>query len=219
VTEASARRELRETKFWLFVAGVSGFVTISAQVTWTRQLTMIIGSSTYAFSLVVALFLLGLSTGAYLVTRRRTGTDYRRVLLYLEIAKAISLVFSLFVVNQTPAFLINASLSHNISSWGGLMFLQILSTVMLVLLPGTLMGMIMPLVLDWAANPVYGATSVRLVGRSYAVNTLGAILGAWSTAFVLIPVLSTRSAILICATLCVIAALFSYVPNGEGTDT
>jgi hypothetical protein len=31
--------------------------------------------------------------------------------------------------------------------------------------------------------------------------------------------LSTRSAILICATLCVIAALFSYVPNGEGTDT
>jgi spermidine synthase len=180
---------------------------------------MIIGSSTYAFSLVVALFLLGLSTGAYLVTRRRTGTDYRRVLLYVEIATAISLVFSLFVANQTPAFLINAGLSHNISSWSGLMLLQILSTVMLVLLPATLMGMVMPLVLDWAGNPAYGVTSVRLVGGSYAVNTLGAIWGAWSTAFVLIPVLSTRSAILICATLCVIAALFSYVPNGEGTDT
>jgi spermidine synthase len=217
--EALALRELRETKFWLFVAAVSGFAAISAQVAWTRLLTMIIGSSTYAFSLVVALFLLGLSTGAYLVTRFKTGTDYRRVLLYVEIATAISLILSLFVANQMPAFLINAGLSHNISSWSGLLLLQILSTVMLVLLPATLMGMVMPLVLDWAGNPAFGTTSVRLVGRSYAVNTLGAILGAWSTAFVVIPVLSTRSAILISATLCLIAALFSYVPNGQGIDS
>jgi spermidine synthase len=39
----------------------SGFVTISTQVSWTRILTMVIGSSTYAFSIVVALFLIGLA--------------------------------------------------------------------------------------------------------------------------------------------------------------
>src|SRR5437867_913833 len=44
--------------FWLVCAFASGFVTISTQVAWTRLLTMIIGSSTYAFSIVVALFLI-----------------------------------------------------------------------------------------------------------------------------------------------------------------
>ena len=43
--------------FWLFCALVSGFVTISMQVVWSRLLSMIIGSSTYAFSIVLALFL------------------------------------------------------------------------------------------------------------------------------------------------------------------
>jgi spermidine synthase len=37
--------------FWLFAAFASGFVTISTQVSWTRILTMVIGSSTYAFTL------------------------------------------------------------------------------------------------------------------------------------------------------------------------
>src|SRR5262249_45426570 len=50
-------------------AFASGFVTISAQVAWTRVLTMIIGSSTYAFSLVVALFLIGLAGGAWFIGR------------------------------------------------------------------------------------------------------------------------------------------------------
>src|SRR5215213_6231895 len=51
--------------FWFFAAITSGFVTISTQVSWTRILTMIIGSSTYAFSIVVALFLIGLAIGAW----------------------------------------------------------------------------------------------------------------------------------------------------------
>jgi spermidine synthase len=56
---------LGDTRFWLGCAFISGFVTISTQVAWTRVLTMIIGSSTYAFSIVVALFLMGLAGGAY----------------------------------------------------------------------------------------------------------------------------------------------------------
>jgi spermidine synthase len=57
--KASDAGEEGKTRFWLLCAAVSGFVTISTQVAWTRVLTMVIGSSTYAFSVVVALFLLG----------------------------------------------------------------------------------------------------------------------------------------------------------------
>jgi len=56
--------------FWFIAALASGFVTISTQVSWTRILTMVIGSSTYAFSIVVALFLIGLAGGAWFIGRK-----------------------------------------------------------------------------------------------------------------------------------------------------
>src|SRR5689334_4322375 len=49
VTEKVDVSTVTSRRFWLFAALASGFVTISTQVSWTRILTMIIGSSTYAF--------------------------------------------------------------------------------------------------------------------------------------------------------------------------
>src|SRR5688572_15756661 len=95
-------------RFWLFCAFVSGFVTISTQVAWTRMLTMIIGSCTYAFSIAVALLLLCLSTGAYVIARMDLSGKLRATLLKVEVLAALSLVFSLFMVNRIPSLLISA---------------------------------------------------------------------------------------------------------------
>src|SRR5687767_220676 len=77
--------------FWFFAAFASGFVTISTQVSWTRILTMIIGSSTYAFSIVVALFLIGLAGGAWFIGRKDRSANLRRTLTVVEIITAVSL--------------------------------------------------------------------------------------------------------------------------------
>jgi spermidine synthase len=74
------------------------------------------------------------------------------------------------------------------------------------------MGTVMPLVLVWAGE------SVRLVGRSYAVNTLGAIAGAFSAGFLLIPKGSTRFTILTAAALCLLVAGAAYTPARENAD-
>jgi spermidine synthase len=197
--------------FWLLCAAVSGFVTISTQVAWTRVLTMIIGSSTYAFSIVVALFLLGLTIGAYLVGRKKQTADLRRALLNVELATAASLFLSIWIANGTPSFLVGLGLSLQINSWLGLIGLQVLAAALLILLPAILMGMVMPLVLVWASGAGSDA-SVRLVGRSYAVNTLGAIAGAFSTGFILIPRVSTRFTILFAAGMCIVLAGLAYRP-------
>ncbi len=68
--------DVDRSRFWFFAAFASGFVTISTQVSWTRILTMIIGSSTYAFSIVVALFLIGLAAGAWLVARKDRSANF-----------------------------------------------------------------------------------------------------------------------------------------------
>src|SRR5712691_11865805 len=57
--------------------------------------------------------------------------------------------------------------------------------------------------------------AVQLVGRSYAVNTIGAIVGAFGAGFILIPRFSTRFTILFAATLCLIVAGFAYQPKAD----
>ncbi|HKR15094.1 MAG TPA: fused MFS/spermidine synthase [Pyrinomonadaceae bacterium] len=196
--------------FWFFAAIASGFVTISTQVSWTRILTMIIGSSTYAFSIVVALFLIGLAVGAWFVGRKDRSVHLRRMMIVVELLTAGSLLLSLFVVNRLPWLLITFGRNLQISSWAGLLGLQIMSATLLILLPALLMGMVMPLVLVWATGDQERA--VGRVGRAYAVNTIGAIAGAFLTGFVLIPITSTKFALILSAAMCVVVAGLAYRP-------
>lgn len=203
-------------RFWFFAAVVSGFVTISTQVSWTRILTMIIGSSTYAFSIVVALFLIGLAGGAWLVGRKDRSSMLRSTILIVELITALSLLLSLFVLNRVPGLLVNLGLRMQITSWAGLLALQIMAATLLVLVPALLMGMVMPLVLVWAS--VKHTRAVALVGRTYAVNTIGAIAGAFVTGFVLIPKTNTRFALLLASASCVLVAGLAYRPAETARD-
>lgn len=208
--------ELDGSRFWTFAALASGFVTISTQVSWTRILTMIIGSSTYAFSIVVALFLIGLAGGAWLVARKDRSDRLRATILKVEVLTAVSLLLSFFVLNKLPALLVTLGLRFQTSSWAGLLALQILSATLLILMPALLMGMVMPLVLVWASGERKKA--VARVGRSYAVNTIGAIAGAFITGFVLIPKTSTRFSLLLAATFCLLVAGVAYRPDESARD-
>jgi len=202
--------------FWFFAALVSGFVTIGTQVSWTRVLTMIIGSSTYAFSIVVALFLIGLAIGAWVVARKDRSSKLRSTIMVVEVLTALSLLLSLFVLNEIPALLINLGLRLHVASWEGLLALQILSATLLILVPAVLMGMVMPLVLVWAGSE--GKRAVARVGRSYAINTVGAIAGAFITGFIFIPKASTRFTLLFAATCCLITAGVAYRPVSSSGD-
>ena len=208
--------KIDQPKFWLFCAFVSGFVTFSTQVAWTRVLTMIIGSSTYAFSITIALFLMSLSLGAYVVARLPLRANPRRTLMKFQLLTALSLSLSIVVINKMPALLIFIGLKLNISTWVGLLALQLAVITLLLPLPAFLMGATMPLVLRWASGHEH--RSVQLVGWSYAANTVGAIAGALMAGFVLIPKLSTRFTIMFAVALCLIVAGIAYEPKLESHD-
>ncbi|MDX6290868.1 MAG: spermidine synthase [Blastocatellia bacterium] len=215
------------TWFWLFCAFTSGFVTITMQVVWSRVLSMIIGSSTYAFSIVLALFLFGLALGAWLISTNKNADArwLRRAVLVIEILTAFTLFLSLKLTSATPDFLIGGAFRLGINSWTGLLALQIAAAALLILVPATLMGMMLPLVLmraggtqpnEYATN--FSQSSARLVGQSYALNTIGAIAGSVVTAFVLIPGTSTRFAVFCAAALCLIVAGIAYEPRRATSD-
>lgn len=216
------------SSFWLFAAFISGFVTISMQIVWSRMLAMIIGSSTYAFSIVLALFLSGLALGAFIVSTQKNSEGLRRGVLVIEVLTAFTLFLSLRITSATPDFLILAGFRLGINSWIGLLSLQIAAAALLILLPAILMGMVMPLVLMWAGStrakqPAElasdsSSSSVSLVGRSYALNTVGAIAGSVITAFLLIPGTSTRFTVFCAAALCLITAGIAYEPQRATSD-
>lgn len=216
--------------FWFCCAVISGFVTISMQVVWSRMLSMIIGSSTYAFSIVLALFLTGLSLGALIVNRagNRNLRSLRRIVLVVEMLTAASLFLSILIANLAPALLVGLGFRLGINSWTGLLALQIAIAALLVLVPAIWMGMVMPLVLKWAEHKSPAsigevshhqpASRTRLVGVSYALNTVGAIVGSVATAFLLIPGTTTRFTILFVASLCIVIAGVAYEPRRPNAD-
>ncbi len=222
--------KIHDAAFWLFCAFVSGVVTIGMQLVWSRLLAMIVGSSTYAFSIVLALFLAGLALGAFIISRirfRRIGS-LRRGVCWIEVVTAASLFMSVPILNLAPELLIQTGFRFGVSSWSALLALQICVAAMVILVPGLLMGMILPLVL-LTAQPIRArendeavrkneSASVRFVGHSYAMNTVGAIVGSLVTAFLFIPKFGSRFTILVFTSACLILAGIAYEPRAEHSD-
>ena len=201
---------------WFGCAFFSGFVTIGMQVVWSRILSMIIGSSTYAFTMVLALFLAGLAIGAWIVgfTKRTGSMRLRRLVFVVQVVVVLSLFVSFRLTNAVPGLLIRLGFALRVDSWHGLLALQALAATVLVLVPAVVMGMIMPLVLTWTAA---GKVPEKLVGQVYALNTVGAITGAIVTTFGLIPVTTARLAVFAMVAISIFIAAIAYLPR-KATD-
>jgi spermidine synthase len=229
-TDGVASVKITGATFWLFGAFVSGLVTIGMQIVWSRLLAMIVGSSTYAFSIVLALFLGGLTLGAFIVSRMtlRELASLRRTIFWIEILTAAGLFVSVSAINIAPELLIQAGFRFGIANWAGLLGLQIGVAAMVILVPVLLMGMVLPLVLLSAqsvtaresdyASPEHESASVRFVGHSYALNTIGAIAGSLVTAFVFIPKFGSRLTIFAFASACLVVAGVAYEPRRDSAD-
>ena len=72
---------------------------MACEISWTRALTLVLGSSTYAFTAMLATFLTGLALGANLVSRL-----VRRRQPGLAAFGAVEMAVALLVVAVLPAF-------------------------------------------------------------------------------------------------------------------
>ena len=170
--------------------GVSGAVSMVYEVVWTRALALVIGSSTYAFTSMLLAFLVGIAGGSALFSwmRRRPASLGTFAALQGGIAVAAAVAMAFF--DRMPELFV-AAVARS-SSLGSVQLLQFaLSAV--VLLPSTLLiGATFPCVIALVGRvDRVGAE----VGRVYAVNTMGAIVGTLLGGFVLLPRLGVHAAI------------------------
>ncbi len=186
-SQLSALRTSVEGSPWLaaLALGASGFASLTLQVVWTRLLVQILGPTTYAFSMVVAIFIIGLAggatIGAWLVARVRNAS------VGLAICMLISVILSLAAASSVDWALLTIAeiVARPDYRFGDVLRREVLMVIAL-LLPMTLaFGAAFPFAVAMAAGRDEAVT--ENLGRIYAVNTVGAIAGALLSGFVLVP--------------------------------
>jgi spermidine synthase len=183
----------------LLAFGISGFGALVLEVAWTRVLALVMGSSVYAFSLMLLAFLIGLAAGGACfswVLRRYARLD-PAVLLSVLLATAGVLAYATaFMFNSLPRLF--AEIYFNWSPDPDGWFLVQLLFGLLIMFPATFaLGGIFPAVLQIHARSLDQVS--RSVGTVYASNTLGTIVGAAAAGFVLIPRLGVLSTVIVVA--------------------
>jgi spermidine synthase len=185
---------------------VSGTVALVYQSLWMRQLSLILGSTTYAVGTVLAAFMAGLGVGADVMGRRADRTrDVLRLYAALELAIGLVGLASPVVLAQGNG--VYAFCYVRLHDRPALLTLaRFLIGFAFVVVPAFLMGGTLPVA---ARYLVRRAGDVgRKVGLLYAANTLGAALGALLLPYGLLPALGLRGSLLASgATNLVIAAI------------
>ncbi len=169
--------------------GLSGLTALGAQVIWTRLLSLLLGASIYTFSIILAVFLLGLGLGSSVGSLlARSGRDSRDALGWCQIFLVAAIAWAgVSIGGWLPYWPINPLLTTN--PW--MTFQLDLARCLWAVLPAAcLWGASFPLALA-AAAPQHQDTG-RAVGAVYAANTVGAIVGALAVSMILIPTVGTQ---------------------------
>lgn len=178
-----------ELRLVLVGIGLSGFVAMLYEVAWTRMLAMALGSSTHAFSLMVATFITGITVGSWLVSQWKNPRRSLEAFACAELALAATLFGSMFFYERLPFWFVRLAmlLARRDEAYPLYQGLQALICFAVMFVPTVCLGMTLPLVSRLATQEM--SQTGRCVGRVFAVNTLGTVLGAAVTGLWLMPAL------------------------------
>lgn len=211
-TQAGATTQAPSPNFALWTiyltAALSGLTALGAEVIWTRLLSLLLGGTVYTFSIILAVFLGGLGIGSALgAAIARTAPQARLALGLCQLFLVLGITWTAWIIaSSLPYWPINPALSR--SPWFN--FQLDLARCLWAMLPPTILwGASFPLAL--ASLPA-AHDSGRPVGRLYAANTLGAIIGALTFSLVVIPSWGTHLSHQLLLLLAAVAALVSLAP-------
>jgi spermidine synthase len=196
-------------RFLLFLFAATGFTAFANEIAWTRMLAIVIGSSTYAFTLMLTAVLVGTVIGSALFHRflSRSARLSIRTLSWTQAGIGTASIISLALFRWIPG-MIPPLLRATHETFSGLVLVQFICSALTVLPAAIVFGINFPLVIVLLARDGRATTgSSAMVGKAYAANTVGAIAGALLTGFLLVPWLGSFRVIAATAAVNLILAL------------
>ncbi len=186
---------------------LTGCASLILQLIWTRQLALVLGGTTYAFSSMLFVFLLGIGLGSLLYSRiARRFTNLSRVLLvvvFLLILTTAIGFFSLPYLSIAVGFMRRLRFNPLLN---GLISISV--NCVLQLVPTLCMGFLFPLFVDilrWRTTKVG-----KVVGSVYTWNTVGSIAGTFLVPLFLLPVLGSNITVALTMSLYAVSWLMVY---------
>ncbi|HEY3162653.1 MAG TPA: hypothetical protein VGJ78_27040 [Vicinamibacterales bacterium] len=185
---------------------VSGFVALVYEVIWTRVLAMTLGPTTYAFSAMLVAFIAGLAIGsavaASVVHRARRPGLWLGIAM---IATAAAAMLASARVDRLP-LTVAAAAGQPDASFTSVFALQMVLAVAMQLPMTIALGATFPLAVAMATGT--GDAVARAAAVVYGANTAGAIAGALTASFFLIPHAGLQTSLQLASIVAVVAGAF-----------
>lgn len=209
---------LRRSVLWAYA--LAGSAALSLEVVWTRALVFFAGSTTYAFTSMLVMFLSGITLGSALAAPfvdrlRRPASWFAAAQALLALSAAASLRLLRL---STPV--IDAFLPPN-RSWMTLVGGNFAMAAAAMAVPTFLMGVVFPIAvrLVRGSSREHTRAAGRILGNLYAANTVGAIVGVALTGLVLVPMLGVSRTLLVASLVSVVAGILVVLFNERSPTT
>jgi predicted membrane-bound spermidine synthase len=168
---------LDTNRLFLVAAFVTGAASFIYEIGWIRMLSLVLGSTTHSFELMLSAFITGLALGGLWIKRRidNVGDPVRfsgRVQILMGTAALLTLPVYTLSYDWMAALL--TALDRNDAGFAAFSLGSHL-IALVVMLPATfLAGMTLPL---FTFVMLQSGSGEKAIGRVYAANTFGAIVG------------------------------------------
>ncbi len=169
----------------LIIFSISGFCAMAYEVIWTKLLGLIIGPTTYSFTIVLVTFIIGLGLGSLIFGWLADKVKNPQWLLVFTQIGAGFLALGISQLLGNSQFFFAKLIYHFKDQFAQLEALKAGTLFALMLAPTLCLGATFPIV-----GKIY-TQSLKKIGKSigfaYAINTFGAVLGSFCAGFLLIP--------------------------------
>jgi spermidine synthase len=172
------------TKLVLLLYGVSAFAAMMSEIGWIRSLVLSIGSSTYAYTIVLGVYIAGLGIGSALMARRTASREAGAGTFgAIQLLIALACMGSIFLLGRLPGFF-GRVFYERVTSLGSFTWTALAASAAALLPPTLLVGCCFPAAVRWIGVQ---AGPTRASGALLAAATAGSMLGALVASFGAIP--------------------------------
>jgi spermidine synthase len=204
----------RAARWFVIAAFLTGAASFMYELGWIRMLSLVLGSSTHSFELMLSAFIFGLAFGGLYVRKRidRIASPERYlggIMLTMGVLAALTLPASALMFE----FMARSIQAFTPSEGGYVAFNAVSQFIaLLIMLPATFCaGMTLPVLTSALMRRGAGE---KAIGTIYSANTLGAIVGVLLTVHLLMPLIGVKGVILTGAGIHVALGLSRLAPRG-----
>ena len=172
---------------WLAL-GLGGMLSLGLEVVYVHMLSMVAGNSVYAFGLMLATFLIGLTLGGALGRRLigRAGTNRVAWLACSQLGLAATVALGVLGWDVIPVYFAGFAGSHFLTSFASMEAVRASVCVVVMVPPTVCIGCSFNLAMELATK-ASARRGITMLGVGAALNTLGNIAGVLLFGFWILP--------------------------------